>query len=94
MIFQAVRCIGVSLQVWTVVYSKGKHGVRPRVFPPLHQGLVGGTGGVASMENIPEGKKLSHEREGASITASATLHPLSLAHCPPRRTEGSRRDLN
>src|SRR6266704_6340965 len=30
----------------------------------------------------------------ASITASATLHPLSLAHCSPWRTEGSRWDLD
>jgi hypothetical protein len=32
------------------------------VFPPLHQGLVGGTGGAAFMENTSEGKKLSRER--------------------------------
>jgi chromosome partitioning protein len=30
----------------------------------------------------------------ASITASATLHPLSLAHGSPWRTEGSRGDLD
>jgi dolichol-phosphate mannosyltransferase len=30
----------------------------------------------------------------ALITASATLYPFSLAHCLPRRAEGSRRYLN
>jgi hypothetical protein len=30
----------------------------------------------------------------ASITALATLHPLSLAHCSSRRTEGSRGDFH
>ena len=32
------------------------------VFPPLHQGLVGGTGGATCMENTSAGKKLSRER--------------------------------
>jgi hypothetical protein len=30
----------------------------------------------------------------ALITASATLHPLSLSHCSSRRTEGGRGDLH
>src|SRR5262249_55970321 len=30
----------------------------------------------------------------ALITASATLHPLSLSHCSSRRTEGRRGDLD
>ena len=41
------------------MYRKGKHGAMLPVFPPLHQGLIGGTGGGASMENTAEGKKLS-----------------------------------
>ena len=41
------------------MYSQGNGGLRPRVFPPLHQGLIGGTDGGASMENIAKGQKLS-----------------------------------
>ncbi len=33
-------------------------------------------------------------RKQALITASATLHPLSLSQCSLRRTEGSRGDLD
>ncbi len=34
------------------------------------------------------------EQNSASITASATLHPFSLAHCSSWRTEGRRGDLD
>jgi len=51
------------------------HGGMPRVFPPLHQGLVSGAGGVAAMENIPVGKKLSRRgsrRHGGSTSSRRT----------------------
>ena len=56
------------------------HGGMPRVFPPLHQGLVSGAGGVAAMENIPVGKKLSRRgshRHGVSTQGDRILIPCN-----------------